>query len=393
MRESRRRVLLTATAATLSVGAGCVGLLDGDDDGTDDESDDESGDESEPKIPPGDWPSFQRSPRNDGYTPASAPTEEPTERWSTTLSGALEEQVAVVDGVVYAATDDGTVHALEAASGDEVWTESLEAGRSQCPCVVDGLVVVGTLEGDLVALDASEGNREWTTELAGPVAGPTAADGTVYVGTSEEPTAYAVDAADGDELWSADLAVDAVDYPAVTEDGVYVGAEHVRDGRLYAFEPADGDERWVHEGTRMQSPTAVEDDIVSPSLSVDVLSPGGSVRGGFGFRGHVLWSPAATTDAIVASSTGGRVAAVDRTDYGRDWNVEVGRRPLPAPAVTDERVYLTATVDGPELLALDVDTGDRQWSRSLNGATATGPAIADGAIFVGNDQGRLVALE
>lgn len=116
MNAHRREFLTAASAAVLSAGAGCADLLDGDTSDTDD-SDDEDGDEtnetdeadaSGTEISADDWPSFQRTPRNDGYAPASAPTDDPAERWSTTLSSPLEEQVAVVDGTVYAVTDDGT---------------------------------------------------------------------------------------------------------------------------------------------------------------------------------------------------------------------------------------------------------------------------------------------
>ncbi len=400
MKHSRRRVLLTGAAATVSASGGCASLLDGENGGTaddgnggegDSDEDETSAGEDDPEIAADDWPSFQRTPTNDGYTPSTAPTGDPSERWSTTLSGSIDDQVTVVDGTVYVATDAGTVHALDAADGDERWSESLEGGRSQSPCVVDGLVVVGTEEDELVALDAADGEREWTTELAGPVAGPTAADGTVYVGTSDEPVAYAIDAADGDEQWSAELSLDAVDYPAVADDAVYVGVEEGLDGRLHALDRIDGSEAWLHEGARMQSPTLVEDDIVAPSLTVELLTPDGVSHRGFGFAGHVIWSPAATSEAVFAGSTGGRFAAFERADTGTDWNVEVGRRPISAPAVTDDAVYLTA--GEPKLVALAVRTGDRLWARSLEGEFATGPAVADEAVFVGTDEGRLVAFE
>lgn len=362
-----------------------------DSDGTDGESDE---DESAIDQTPDGWPSFQRSPGNTGDAGSTtAPTTAPTERWRASLPGAVAEQVAIVDGTVYASTDAGTVHALDAATGDERWAESLDGGRSQCPCVVDGLVVVGTETGTLIALNAADGDREWATDLAGPVSGPNAADGTVYVGTSDERVAYAIDAASGDEEWAVRVDGDVVGYPAVTDDGVYVGAETLStlEGWLHALDPADGSPMWDHEGDRMQPPTAIEDTVLAPSLQVGIYSTSGRLRGGFSVGGHTLSSPAATTDAIYAGSTGGRFAAMERDGPGSIWNVEVGRRPISPAAVTDEAVYLTA--DGPTLLALDVETGDEYWSRSLEGEYATGPAIADGAIFVGTDSGSLIAFE
>ncbi|WP_049941802.1 outer membrane protein assembly factor BamB family protein [Haloterrigena turkmenica] len=164
MNASRRRYLaMTGSAAALSAAAGCTSLLDGETDDSGDQNADSDTDEddetdadsdaSSTGVAADDWSSFQRTPGNDGYTPSSAPTDDPAERWSTTLSGALEAQVAVVDGTVYAATDDGVVHALEAASGDEIWTESLEGGIATGPTVADVAVFVGTDTGRLAAFE------------------------------------------------------------------------------------------------------------------------------------------------------------------------------------------------------------------------------------------------
>ncbi|WP_254762561.1 PQQ-binding-like beta-propeller repeat protein [Natrinema marinum] len=400
MNASRRRFLTVTTSTTaLSAGAGCTSLLDETSDEKRDADEGNGGDgdrdtnESTSGLAPDDWPSFQRTARNDGYSPSTAPTDEPTERWSTTLSGTIDEQVAVVDGTVYAATDDGIVHALDAASGDKQWTESLEGGRSQCPCFVNGLVVVGTDTGELVALSATDGTREWTAQLAGPVSGPTAAGGTVYVGTGEEPTAAAIDAATGDELWSTPLAVDADDYPAVDGAGVYVGAQDGWDGRVYALEAADGSDRWEYDGTRMQPPTVAESGVLAPFSTIEVLPRDDGSRRQIGITGEVLASPAATPDLTVYGTDLGFVGAVSHERDGSDagWGRSVGQYAISAPAVTDAAVYVTMI--GPELFALDVEVGTVLWSRSLEGTTATAPTVADGAVFVGTDEGRLVALE
>ncbi|MFC4540601.1 PQQ-binding-like beta-propeller repeat protein [Halosolutus amylolyticus] len=389
-----------------AVGAGCLSALGGDDDpdGTgegdaadDGPADDEDDDGAADSTSLG-WPSFQGSPGNTGVAgPVDAPTTEPTERWDASLPGAVTDQVAIVDGTVYACSDAGTVHAIDVASGDEQWSTTVDedGGQSQCPCVVGDRLVLGTESGSLVALDREDGTERWTTALPGPVSGPTAAGGTVYVGTREDPVCRAVDASSGDVRWTfdPDPAVDVVDYPAVTDDLVYVGAEDtsVLDGRLYALDRATGTERWSHEGARMQPPTVAGEHVAAPSLQVTIYDHAGGERGGFGFAGHVLSSPAATADAYFVGSTGGRLAAMRRRESGTHWNVDVGRRPVSAPAITDDAVYVTS--GGPVLQAIDRDRGDERWSRSLDGEFASGPAVAGDVVVVGTDTGRLVAFE
>src|SRR6056297_3266998 len=158
MKVSRREVSAMLAGSTLGSTAGCIDFL--------------AAEETGPAIGPTDWPSFQRTARNHGYTEASGPSDEPTERWRVDLPGGVGEQVAVADGTVYVCTEAGSVHALDAKSGDEAWAEHDYGARAHCPCVVDGCLVFGTETGDIVALDRTDGSEAWTTELSGPVAGP-----------------------------------------------------------------------------------------------------------------------------------------------------------------------------------------------------------------------------
>src|SRR6056297_2241825 len=115
MNVSRREVSAMFAGSTLVSTAGCVDFL--------------AAEETEPAIGPTDWPSFQRTARNHGYTEANGPGDDPTERWKTQLPGGVGEQVAVVDGTVYACTDAGSVHAIDAGSGDQEWADREAAAR------------------------------------------------------------------------------------------------------------------------------------------------------------------------------------------------------------------------------------------------------------------------
>ncbi|AGN01466.1 WD40-like repeat protein [Salinarchaeum sp. Harcht-Bsk1] len=399
MNYTRRDLL--ATTGTLGIGtlAGCtdaVPLLGDDSD---------SGPSSlENDVAPDEWPGFQRTITNSGFVEDEArPTSEPAASWNRSLSGGLSDQPAVVDApdsrLAIAVTEEGTVHALDAASGEDVWSRELDGASGQCPAVAQGLVVVGTDAGTLYALVLDSGDSEWSADLPGPVSGPTIAGDTVFVGTAADeetgttPHACAVPLESGELAWSVEIAENAVDYPAVAGGNVYFGAEWTAglQGHLHALDPADGTEQWHREGARMQPPTATEDFVLAPHLSPRVYGHTGRLRARNSFSGHVIGSPATDGELYYTGTTGRYVFPNELVGPGPDWFTAVGGRPTAAPALTESTVYVTRAED--DVVALDRSDGAIRWSWNAEGDVVTGPTVADGAVFVGTAEGTLIRLE
>jgi hypothetical protein len=73
--------------------------------------------------------------------------------WSAPV-GETRAGPVVVDGVVYAGSVDGRVHALDAATGASIWSVATTGEIRGSPAVAGGLVYVGCGSGALRALDA-----------------------------------------------------------------------------------------------------------------------------------------------------------------------------------------------------------------------------------------------
>lgn len=395
MKSTRRTLLSSGGALGLAAVAGCtdaVPLLG--DDSADDGND----------VAPDEWPGFQRTVANSGFVEdEAAPTDAASLRWERSLSGGLSDQVAVVDAsdgrLAIAVTEPGTVHALDAASGEESWSQDLDGASGQCPAVARELVVVGTDAGTLHALDLASGEPEWTTDLPGPVAGPTIDGDAVYAGTAEDPDAgtdpqaCALALESGEIEWSVGIAEDAVGYPAVGGGNVYFGAEWTArlQGHLHALDPDDGSEEWHYEGTRMQPPTTTSRFVIAPHLSVTYYDHSGRLWGRWGGSGFVHGSLATDGEAMYAGRTDGEVIRNLLADAGGEWFARIGGQPTAAPAITGSTVYVTGA--GDDVVALDRSNGDVRWSWNAGGDVVTGPTVADGGVFVGTDGGALVCLE
>jgi polyvinyl alcohol dehydrogenase (cytochrome) len=135
---------------------------------------------------------------------------------------------AIVAGRVFVGSDNGTVYALDAATGCTHWTFKADGGVRTAPSV--GLVgrkyavYIGDLKANVFALDAETGVVIWKKQLdthrfARITGAPVLADGKIYVpvsSTEEAPAAQpnyecctfrgsvvALDAASGDQLWKS----------------------------------------------------------------------------------------------------------------------------------------------------------------------------------------------
>ena len=114
-------------------------------------------------------------------------------RWTYTTGSYVDTRPAVAGGTVYAGSDDGTVYALDTATGGLRWAYTAGDSVSD-PAVAGGTVYVGSLDFKVYALDAATGRLRWTyTAGIMPDSGPAAARGTIYVG-SEDNKVYALNA-------------------------------------------------------------------------------------------------------------------------------------------------------------------------------------------------------
>ena len=100
---------------------------------------------------------------------------------------------AIVDGVLYSGTSDGTfVHALDVTSGDELWRFIARGYTWSSPAVAGDGVYIGDGGGNLWALDRATGAVRWRYRTRGPVlSSPAVADGVVYF-RSDDGSVYAL---------------------------------------------------------------------------------------------------------------------------------------------------------------------------------------------------------
>jgi outer membrane protein assembly factor BamB len=307
------------------------------------------------------------------------PSVEVTRLWKDRVGkGAVETGLrlrpTVVDGVLYAASADGKLAAIEAATGKTVWSTSSrthgwfglswgdkhrkDAFYAGGPAVAGDLLVIGTLDGHVYALNAKDGKSRWETALPSEVlATPSIANGLVVVRTGDGRI-YALDANSGERRWAYDQTTVPLlslrgNGPLLVANGVvFFGSDS---GRLVAVRLDNGEKLWEQSLASGEGRTDIErlDDADGAILLDGSTLYGGAYHGRLtaidGASGRPLWSrPFSTFSALAFGSTAlygvddqSQVWAFDKNGGADMWkNDALKYRWLTGPAMQGDYVVV-----------------------------------------------------
>ncbi|MBV9559706.1 MAG: PQQ-binding-like beta-propeller repeat protein [Bradyrhizobium sp.] len=144
--------------------------------------------------------------------------------YQTDVKESLETSPIVVDGIMFVTTSYSHVYALDAETGRELWHYNHKMGPITTYCcgpnnrgvqVLNDMVYLATLDSKLVALNAKTGDVVWTIDIADPEQGysetmaPTVVKDKVLIGTNGGEYGIrgfvrAYDAKTGKQVWNFD---------------------------------------------------------------------------------------------------------------------------------------------------------------------------------------------
>jgi outer membrane protein assembly factor BamB len=246
------------------------------------------------------------------------------------------------EDVVYFGSNDGALYKVAAFDGKLLWRFSTNAEVARRPVLKNGLIYVVNANDTVVAIEAASGKLRWTQHRR-PAFGMEIAG---YAG------------------------------PLVTDERVYVAFS---DGRVAAYDPLDGSERWPLVDLSAEAEHSQGD--IPRYLDVDT-------------------TPIADTNSsgrvIYVASYAGGVFALDASNGGRVWandratgvtQLVLWQQPAheprdgvgpPIPA----RKLLLASSGTTGLWALATDDGREVWRRALPDGGVSAPVPIAGAVMV-----------
>ena len=266
---------------------------------------------------------------------------------------------AIVDGVIYTGSMDGTLLALDADSGQSIWEFSSLVGEDRRhafygdPVVVGDMVYAAGYDGHLYALSRTDGSKIWDVPVGETrehlVGGPGHGDGVLVVGSSDG-SVYAFAADNGSELWSFDTGSMVWTTPLVDEGMVYFGS---LDKNIYALSLKGGVEVWR-----------------------------------FTARGAVTAPPAKLGNRLFVGAFDGNFYALDASSGAELWNFGGASGWYWARALVTDRSVFAPSLDG-SVYALSPDTGELQWVMETGGPIIGSPATVGDFLVVASDDGRI----
>jgi outer membrane protein assembly factor BamB len=232
-----------------------------------------------------------------------------TERYRAKLGGLVRSSpLPVANGVVAGIVDAkgaGAVVAVD-AKGKPVWTRKLGAVFSS-PALAAGRVLCGSDDGSLHALEAATGAVVWSAKLGAKVRATPAVGGETAIVGAFDGRVAAVRVADGMEAWSRALG-HAVYSSACLAGGTAVLGCH--EGHLHGLEQATGEPRFetATRGPVVSSPVAAGTLVIGASTdgSLYLLDPSGRILDRQPLAaGGIQSSPALDgTDVVIGSAEG-----------------------------------------------------------------------------------------
>lgn len=343
-----------------------------------------------------DWPTYHGGYALDGVT-ETAPPDAPVLLWRYKAGARVHSTPLVAEGRVYTAHSKGGIAAL-GLDGRELWSAKLGENEDfKAPLLyVGGVLVMGSGAGRLYALDAASGKPKWTYELGESVQGsanrvelPGGKSGVIALSQSDG-VLHGLDM-DGKLLWKTppfercDGSPSALGGRAVL--GSCASALHVYDVAKPG-KPGDielGGDSQVAGGVALSGAQAFAGTRGGKLVAADIAA--GKVLWSNGDRkGEAFSTPAVGAKVVVFAADDGHVSAVERATGKTLWSVDTGGSPT-SPVIAGNRVVVTSSGT---LLIYDLENGKKIASAEISD-DATSPAVAGGVIYVGADDGSVVA--
>ncbi len=304
-------------------------------------------------------------------------------------SSRLTAPPIVADGRIYVLDSASHVFAFDAQSGNPLWDASVAPGGSDDSYLFgligtdhsvdpskgfgggvaydDGKIFVSSGFGNVVALDARSGKKLWTQSLGDPIVNAPAANGGRVFVSTQENHFYALAQDDGRRLW---------DHQGIAESAGILESTSAAVAGEFILVPYSSGEIYA---IRVQNGRPAWNDMLTHSGVATALSELDDIAG----------RPVIDRDMVFAISHSGIMAAININSGDRMWSRDIGG--IQTPWVAGDYVYVLTTDE--QIICLTRKEGKVKWIHQLqrwNDPDAkNGPIVWAGPVLVSD---RLVVV-
>lgn len=314
---------------------------------------------------------------------------------------------AISGDVLYAASTDGQVVALDKATGKRRWKQDLDLPITGAIGLGPDSVMVGSSDGSVIQLAASDGSERWRVVLDGEVLSAPQSDGRVVLVQTYNGKLRALDANDGSELWEFDsnlpvLTLRGTSTPMIAER---LAIAAFATGKVVALDLQTGALRWEARVAVAQGRSEIDRivDIDGHMLllgnTLYVASYQGRVVAIDIAAGRKIWQQEASSYVgpdqgfgnIYVSDSTGSVVAYYRNGEGVRWEQPALENRRLSPPKTVRGYVVVGDLEG-YLHFLDQVDGRFVGRIKVDGKGVRGRMLAEGnTLYVYSNTGKLLA--
>ena len=347
------------------------------------------------------WTTLQGNERRTGYTESPAPNSNQT-YWKFQTGGPIMSSPVASAGMVFVASTDGYLYAINATNGAKIWDFWIGTDVNS-PTVANGKVFITSASGTLYAINMYTGLEAWNQSLgeAASFGAPLIVGSRLFVNGNQ--TVFVFNEAVGVSLYNvpifhangiAPLTYDNGLIVAVTlgGTGIEVNGFAANTGEIiFSSAMAASDIGTVKSGATIGGGKIFVVTVnINGSSTIFGLNEFG-IRDWERLLNGVTEASSAFAYNTVYIPTSNVTYALDVENGTVKWSRPLdGEYSVSSPAVADGKVYFG--LDNGYVYALDAFTGDVIWSYKTEGAVQSSPAISDGLLFVGSNDGNLYAI-
>ncbi len=269
--------------------------------------------------------------------------------WQAELEDRIFAGVGGDRDQLYLATRDADLIALSREDGSELWRAALPTEVLAAPQSNGRLVVAQTTDGRVLAFDASNGEKAWQYDGVVPVLSIRAAaeplvGGDVVIASFANGNLVALSAEAGQPLWQYEVGepqgrtelerlVDITGQPLVIDSALLaVGYQ----GKLALVDIRTGQEIWSKKASSLYSPMIGDGDIYLASANGDILALRGSDRRELWLQDRLAWrqltQPMVMEDYLITGDFEGYLHIIDRSDGSLQGQLEYDDEGIRVPA-------------------------------------------------------------
>jgi outer membrane protein assembly factor BamB len=346
-------------------------------------------------IADADWPLFRGNALMTGVGAAKLP-EQLDERWTFKAGDMIEGAPAIVDGVVYAASLDKHLYALDLATGKQKWKVKLGASKAS-PSVKAGRVYLGDLDGKFYCVNAADGKVLWTFEAEGEIQASANFHGDNIIFGSHDSNLYCLNP-EGKKVW--DAKVDGPINAAAAVVGDRTFATGCSDGILHVIDATNGKELGTIDlgGQAVATAAVVDDRVYLSMVSNQVVAADlKTLKRVWAFeapkRQMSFYSSAAVADGIVvAGSRDKKVYGINAKTGAELWNFTTDGQVDASPVIVGGRVYVGCLSKDGNFYVLDLKRGKKIQELNLDTDVTGSAGVGPDCLVVGTDKGTLYCL-